>query len=70
MLRFFLFLLVAATGSHAQDWPRRPVRLVVPFAAGGGNDISARIVAQPLTEELGQQFIVDNRPGEIGRAHV
>lgn len=56
----------ALVPAHAQDWPRRPVRLVVPFTAGGGNDITARIVAQPLSEELGQQFIVDNRPGGAG----
>ncbi len=65
----FLLLLIAthfATVAYAQDWPRRPVRMVVPFAAGGGNDISARIIAQPLTEEFGQQFIIDNRPGAAG----
>ena len=56
----------AAAQDAAKDWPRRPVRLVVPFTAGGGNDITARIIAQPLTEELGQQFIVDNRPGGAG----
>ena len=56
----------ALVPAHAQDWPRRPVRLVVPFTAGGGNDITARIVAQPLSEELGQQFIVDNKGGASG----
>ncbi|HTE16443.1 MAG TPA: tripartite tricarboxylate transporter substrate binding protein, partial [Burkholderiales bacterium] len=56
----------SAAQDAAKDWPRRPVRLVVPFTAGGGNDITARIIAQPLTDELGQQFIVDNRPGGAG----
>jgi tripartite-type tricarboxylate transporter receptor subunit TctC len=47
----------------AQTYPTRPVRLVVGYTAGGGNDITARLMAQWLSERLGQQFIVDNRPG-------
>jgi tripartite-type tricarboxylate transporter receptor subunit TctC len=47
----------------AQAYPARPVRIVVGFAAAGGNDIVARIMGQWLSEKLGQQFVVDNRPG-------
>src|SRR5688500_20266329 len=47
----------------AQKWPERTVRIVTPFAPGGGTDVFARIIAHRLTEVLGQQFIVDNRPG-------
>ena len=47
----------------AQTYPARPVRVIVGFAAGGPTDITARLIAQWLTERLGQQFIIDNRPG-------
>jgi len=47
----------------AEDYPTRPVRIVVPYPAGIAPDVIARIVAQPLSERLGQQFIVDDRPG-------
>ena len=61
-------LALAATGSAlAQDkFPSKPVTVIVPQAPGGANDTIARIVAQKLTEQTGQQFIVDNKPGAGG----
>jgi len=50
----------------AQDYPNRSIRMIIPFAAGGPNDILGRVVAQKLTEQLGQQIVVDNRGGAGG----
>jgi tripartite-type tricarboxylate transporter receptor subunit TctC len=59
-------LPIVSRTAFAQAWPAQPVHLVVGFAAGQAIDILARLIAQSLTEQLGQQFIVENRPGAGG----
>jgi tripartite-type tricarboxylate transporter receptor subunit TctC len=70
MKNFLIFLvslaLGFAQGAFAQPFPNKPVRLIVPFPAGGGSDVVGRILALKLSENLGQQVIVDNRPGAGG----
>jgi tripartite-type tricarboxylate transporter receptor subunit TctC len=62
LLGLFAALLVAAPAG-AQTYPNKPIRLVVGYSAGGGNDLIARIVAARLQEKLGQPVVVDNKPG-------
>ncbi|HKU98518.1 MAG TPA: tripartite tricarboxylate transporter substrate-binding protein [Vineibacter sp.] len=57
---------VAIGTSQAQSWPSRPLRLVIPFPAGGAQDNVGRLVAAKLSERLGQQVVADNRPGASG----
>jgi tripartite-type tricarboxylate transporter receptor subunit TctC len=60
-------------GAAAQDWPTRPVTMVVPFAAAGGTDVMGRIVGQRLSEVLGRQVIIENvggAGGMVGSARV
>src|SRR5215470_7245870 len=56
-------LAVLTSAALAQNYPTQQIRLIVPFAAGGGSDILARIVAEPLSKSLGQPIIVENKPG-------
>jgi tripartite-type tricarboxylate transporter receptor subunit TctC len=72
LLAASLVTLIAAAGAAAQPqpaaghWPERPIHFIVPFPAGSSSDIVARIVAQKLTARLGQQLVVENRPGVSG----
>jgi len=67
MAIFTAFFAAAATvPAHAQSYPSRPVRMIIPFPAGGGTDIFARLIGRKLGEGMGQQFIADNRAGASG----
>lgn len=66
-MRFLAALaLLISTAAVAQDWPARPVRLILPFAAGGAADVVTRITMAKVSEQTGQSFLVDNRTGASG----
>ncbi len=79
LITVFLALGLVAGSGHAQQatstslgqgYPNKPIRLIVPFPAGGQTDVVARTIAQKMTESLGQQVVVDNRPGAAGSIGV
>ena len=61
-----VFVLIVPSWALAQGYPSKPVRVVIPWPAGGLTDVTGRIVFQKISETLGQQFIIDNRPGATG----
>jgi tripartite-type tricarboxylate transporter receptor subunit TctC len=61
-----LAVFAAPLAAQAQDWPNRPVKVIVPFAAGGSTDVAARLIGEYLTRALGQQVYVENRTGANG----
>ena len=58
--------LLAFNSAYSQEWPDKPVRIVVPFGPGGGTDIQGRLLSKKFYESMGQTFVVDNRPGAAG----
>lgn len=65
--RLLMFAAFALTASAAaKDYPTKPIRMIIPFPPGGGSDVTGRVVAAALSERLGRQVIVDNRPGAGG----
>jgi tripartite-type tricarboxylate transporter receptor subunit TctC len=70
MVRILAALAILATacshGAHAQQWPSRPVQVIVPFAPGGSTDVAARLIGQHLSQVFGQQVVVENKTGANG----
>ncbi len=66
MKTLIALLALAATSVLAQTYPAKPIRLVVPFSPGGASDLTARTVAQKMSEQMGQTIVVDNKPGANG----
>ena len=57
------WLLACATGSWAQEWPNAPIKLIIPFAPGGGNDGAGRVLAKAMEDRLKVPVVVENKPG-------
>src|SRR3954469_20519819 len=67
--RFVLFAAASATAisfAHAQTYPAKPVRVITPWPTGGLTDVAGRLVFAKISESMGQQFLIDNRPGATG----
>jgi tripartite-type tricarboxylate transporter receptor subunit TctC len=66
LITWLALLLLSTLPAAAQGWPDRAVRMVMPYAAGGSTDTTARLVAEGLRRDLDQSFVVENRPGAGG----
>ena len=66
LLALAILGVVAADAAHAQGWPQKPVKFIVPFPPGGATDISARLIGQKLSETWGQTVVIENRGGAGG----
>jgi tripartite-type tricarboxylate transporter receptor subunit TctC len=66
VLGSLVMLAASSLAAQAQDWPSKPIRMIVPFAPGGSTDVAARLVAEYLSRSLGQQVVVENRTGANG----
>ena len=62
----FLAALFVAGGAYAQAYPNRPVKVIIPWPPGQATDLAARVVGEKLSQQLGQSFIMENRPGAGG----
>jgi tripartite-type tricarboxylate transporter receptor subunit TctC len=67
---FAALAVAASTAAFAQSYPERPVKIIVPFSPGGSTDVTARLIADGLSRQFHQQFIVENRPGAAGAIGV
>ncbi|MDP2295052.1 MAG: tripartite tricarboxylate transporter substrate binding protein [Pseudolabrys sp.] len=65
-LGFAAAAMLTAVSAQAQGYPNRPIKLIVPWPAGGGVDTSARLIAEPLSQRLGQPIVIENKPGAAG----
>jgi len=65
-----LILIASVSLAHAQQYPTKPIRFVIPFPPGGSTDTMSRMITRKISEELGWQFVVDNRPGAGGTIGV